>query len=135
MSNRAPMVSTNAVQRSRNQARTRWCRLSVGDQTLLAPALLRTGEIYADLATGFGAGPRFDLLQKRRASDPGTTARRRLSRNQKQIDAAHAAQRRPGERATAVFTSWRTLRPLRCCPAGPQQWSTPSTCSSSPWPR
>ena len=227
VSNRALITLTNALQRSRNQARTRWRRLSVSDQTLLALAHLRKGETYADLATGFGigtttafryireaidalaaqaptlaqaietvlrkafvildgtllrmnrvgmtggrdrpyysgkwkchgmnvqviadpvgrfiwaspalpgarhdmgaarehdiidalvaanvqvvadngyrgAGPRFDLPQKRRAAEPGTGERRRLSRSQKQVNAAHAAQRGPGERAHAVFKS------------------------------
>jgi hypothetical protein len=42
-----------------------------------------------------GAGPRFDLPRKRRAADPDTGERRRLSQNQREVNAAHAVQRGP----------------------------------------
>ena len=44
------------------------------------------------------------------------TGRRRLSRNQREVNAAHARQRGPGERANAQLKSWRILRKIRCCP-------------------
>lgn len=64
-----------------------------------------------------GAGPTFDLPQRRRRADPETGQRRRLSRVQRAVNAAHAAQRGPGERANAVLKSWKVLRKLRCCPS------------------
>jgi hypothetical protein len=42
--------------------------------------------------------------------------RRRLSPSQREVNAAHAAQRGPGERANAVLKSWKILRKIRCCP-------------------
>lgn len=42
---------------------------------------------------------------------------RRLSHNQKQINAAHARQRGPGERANAQLKSWKVLRRIRACPS------------------
>jgi hypothetical protein len=64
-----------------------------------------------------GAGPGFDLPQRRRRADPDTGQRRRLSRAQRAVNAAHAAQRGPGERANAMLKSWKILRKLRCCPS------------------
>lgn len=238
VSNRALITMSDALRRSRTTLRTRWRRLSVGEQALLALAHLRKGKTYADLAAGFGigattafryireaidalaaqaptladaiaivlgkafvildgtlvrmdrvgmtsgrdrpyysgkwkchgvnvqviadpmgrliwaspalpgarhdmgaarehgiidaltaagvqvvadngyrgAGPRFDLPQKRRAADPETGERRRLSNNQRAVNAAHAAQRGPGERANAALKGWKVLRKLRCCP-------------------
>ncbi len=238
VSTRALITLTTALQRSRNQLGTRWRRLTVGEQALLALAHLRKGETYADLAAGFtigattafryvreavdalaaaaptleqaietalgkafvildgtllrmdrvgmalrrdrpyysgkwkchgvnvqviadpmgrliwaspalpgarhdmgaarahgiidaltaarvqvvadngyrGAGPGFDLPQKRRAADPDTGERRRLSQSQREVNAAHAAQRGPGERANAQLKNWRVLRKIRCCP-------------------
>jgi hypothetical protein len=68
----------------------------------------------------YGAGPTFDLPQRRRRADPETGQRRRLSRAQRAVNAAHAAQRGPGERANAVFKSWKIFRKIRCCPL----WTT-----------
>jgi hypothetical protein len=61
-----------------------------------------------------GAG--FEIPQRRRRSDPDTGERRRLSRNQKEVNAAHARQRGPGERANAQLKNWKILRKIRCCP-------------------
>jgi hypothetical protein len=63
-----------------------------------------------------GAGPTFDLPQKRRRPDPDTGRYRRLSRAQKAVNAAHAAQRGPGERGNAQLKSWKALRHIRSCP-------------------
>ena len=41
----------------------------------------------------------------------------RLSRNQKEVNAAHARQRRPGERVNAELKNWRILRKIRSCPS------------------
>lgn len=60
-------------------------------------------------------GSGFAVPQRRRPADP-ETGRRRLSRQQKQVNAAHAAQRGPGERANAQLKSWKILRKIRCCP-------------------
>jgi IS5 family transposase len=82
----------------------------------LIDALTHAGvQVVAD--NGYrGAGPNFDLPQRRRRADPGTGARRRLSDNQRAVNAAHAAQRGLGERANAVFKSWKIFRKIRCCP-------------------
>jgi hypothetical protein len=61
-------------------------------------------------------GSGFRVPQRRRAADPGTGDRRRLSANQKAVNSAHARQRGPGERANAQLKAWRILRKIRCCP-------------------
>ncbi|ODU05647.1 MAG: transposase [Pseudonocardia sp. SCN 72-86] len=61
-------------------------------------------------------GSGFELPQRRRPKDPETGKRRKLSRNQKEVNSAHARQRGPGERANAVLKAWRVLRKIRCCP-------------------
>jgi hypothetical protein len=63
-----------------------------------------------------GAGPQVRVPQRRRRLDPDTGRYRRLSRNQKQVNTAHARQRGPGERANAQLKSWKILRKIRCCP-------------------
>jgi DDE superfamily endonuclease/Helix-turn-helix of DDE superfamily endonuclease len=63
-----------------------------------------------------GAGPMVRVPQRRRRLDPDTGRYRRLSRSQKLVNAAHARQRGPGERANAQLKSWRILRKIRCCP-------------------
>ncbi|ALE84535.1 IS5/IS1182 family transposase [Pseudonocardia sp. HH130629-09] len=59
-----------------------------------------------------GAGAMFRLPQRRRPADRDTGERRRPSPSQREINAAHAAQRGPGERANAMLKSWK----IRCCP-------------------
>ena len=61
-------------------------------------------------------GSGFAVPQRRRPADPETGQRRRLSRNQKAVNSAHARQRGPGERANALLKSWKILRKIRCCP-------------------
>jgi transposase len=61
-----------------------------------------------------GAG--FATPQRRRPADPETGERRRLSRNQRDVNSAHARQRGPGERGNAQLKAWRILRKIRCCP-------------------
>ena len=61
-------------------------------------------------------GSGFAVPQRRRSADPETGERRRLSRNQKAVNSAHARQRGPGERANAQLKSWKVLRKIRCCP-------------------
>ena len=63
-----------------------------------------------------GAGPAIRVPQRRRRLDPDTGRYRRLSQNQKEVNAAHARQRGPGERANAQLKSWKILRRTRCCP-------------------
>jgi DDE superfamily endonuclease len=63
-----------------------------------------------------GTGPAVALPQRRRRLDPDTGRYRRLSRNQKQVNTAHARQRGPGERATAILKSWKILRKIRSSP-------------------
>jgi hypothetical protein len=60
-------------------------------------------------------GSGFVTPQRRRPADPETGERRRLSRNQREVNSAHARQRGPGERANAQLKAWRTLRKIRCC--------------------
>lgn len=59
-------------------------------------------------------GSGFEVPQRRRPADPATGQRRRLSRNQKAVNSAHARQRGPGERANAQLKSWKVLRKIRC---------------------
>ena len=54
------------------------------------------GRVIAD--NGY-PGSGFAIPQRRRPADP-ETSRRRLSRDQREVNAAHARQRGPGERAT-----------------------------------
>ena len=63
-----------------------------------------------------GAGPTFEVPQRRRRRDPDTGCYRRLCRNQKDVNAAHARQRGPGERVNAALKSWKILRKIRSCP-------------------
>jgi hypothetical protein len=77
---------------------------------------LTTAKVQVVADNGYrGAGAAFHLPHKRRRADPDT-GRRRLSRSQREVNAAHAAQRGPGERANAVFKSWKIFRKVRCCP-------------------
>jgi hypothetical protein len=94
----------------------------------LLDALRATGiTVIAD--NGYrGAG--FEVPQRRRPRDPDT-GRRRLSRNQRDVNAAHARHRGPGERANARLKSWKILRKIRCCPAEPPPSSRPSSPSST----
>lgn len=41
---------------------------------------------------------------------------RRLSTNQQKVNANHARNRAPGERAVATLKTWKVLTNLRCCP-------------------
>lgn len=82
-------------------------------------------------------GSGFAVPQRRRPAGP-ETGRRRLSRHQREVNAAHARQRSPGERANAWRKSWKMLHKIRCCPyratslvgqgrPGPHpRWLTPS---------
>ena len=82
----------------------------------LLDALEQAGvRVIADSAYR-GAGPNVDVPQRRRARDPETGERRRLSANQKAVNSAHARLRGPGERANAQLTSWKILRRIRTCP-------------------
>jgi hypothetical protein len=63
-----------------------------------------------------GAPAGFDLPQRRRRADPDTGERRRLSPGRREVNAADAAQRGPGERANVVLKSRTILRKIRCCP-------------------
>jgi hypothetical protein len=60
-------------------------------------------------------GSGFVVPQRRRPAD-SDIGRRRLSRHQREVNAAHARQRGPGERANAQLKSWKILRKIRCCP-------------------
>ena len=55
--------------------------------------------------------------QRRRRIDPDTGRYRRLSRNQREVNAAHARRRGPGERVNAELKNWKVLRKIRSCPA------------------
>jgi len=75
---------------------------------------LHAAEVRVIADNGY-RGSGFAVPQRRRPRDP-ETGRRRLSRNQRAVNAAHARQRGPGERANAQLKSWRVLRKIRCCP-------------------
>ena len=64
-----------------------------------------------------GAGPAVAVPQRPRRKDPDTGGYRPLSRNQKQVNAAHAKLRGPGERANAQLKSWKVLRKIRSSPS------------------
>jgi hypothetical protein len=64
----------------------------------------------------YGAGPSVAVPQRRRRLDPDTGRYRPLSAAQKQVNAAHARQRGPGERVNAELKNWRVLRKIRSCP-------------------
>jgi hypothetical protein len=68
-----------------------------------------------------GGGPAIRVPQRRRRIDTQTGRYRRLSRNQKQVNAAHARQRGPGERVNAELKNWRILRKIRSCPSRASQ--------------
>ena len=64
-----------------------------------------------------GGGPMVRVPQRRRRLDPDTGRYRRLSQAQKDVNAAHARQRGPGERVNAELKNWRILRKIRSCPS------------------
>ena len=79
---------------------------------------LADAEIHAVADTAYqGAGPRVAVPQRRRRLDPDTGRYRPLSVAQKQVNAAHARQRGPGERVNAQLKNWRILRKIRSCPS------------------
>ncbi|MFC7655202.1 transposase family protein [Pseudonocardia benzenivorans] len=78
---------------------------------------LAAHEISAAADTAYqGAGPTVAVGQRRRRKDPDTGCYRRLSRNQKDVNTAHARRRGPGERVNAELKSWRILRKIRSSP-------------------
>jgi hypothetical protein len=62
-----------------------------------------------------GGGPAIRVPLRRRRLDPDTGQCRLLSVARKQVNAAPARQRGPGERANAQLT-WRVLGRIRSCP-------------------
>jgi hypothetical protein len=64
-----------------------------------------------------GGGSAVRVPQRRRRLDPDTGRYRRLSRDQRQVNAAHARQRGAGERVNAELKNWRILRKIRSCPS------------------
>jgi hypothetical protein len=80
-------------------------------------ALAEAG-VHAVADTAYqGAGPNVAVPQRRRRLDPATGRYRALSRNQKQVNAAHARQRGPGERVNAELKNWKILRKIRSSPS------------------
>jgi DDE superfamily endonuclease/Helix-turn-helix of DDE superfamily endonuclease len=63
---------------------------------------------YADNAYR-GAGPTIAV--------PFRRGPRPLSKAQRQVNASHARNRGPGERAMAILKTWKLLTKLRCCPS------------------
>lgn len=81
-------------------------------------AALNAAEINAVADTAYqGGGPAIRVPQRRRRRDPDTGSYRRLSRNQREVNTAHARQRGPGERANAQLKSWKILRKIRASPS------------------
>jgi hypothetical protein len=76
---------------------------------------LRAAQLKVIADNGY-RGSGFEVPQRRRPADPETGKHRRLSRNQKAVNSAHARQRGPGERANAQLKTWKILRKIRCCP-------------------
>jgi hypothetical protein len=64
-----------------------------------------------------GGGPVVRVPQRRRRLDPDTGRYRPLSAVQKEVNAAHARQRGPGERANAELKNWKVLRKIRSSPS------------------
>jgi hypothetical protein len=64
-----------------------------------------------------GGGPAIRVPQRRRRLDPDTGRYRRLSATQREVNAAHARQRGPGERANAQLKSWKILRKISSSPS------------------
>jgi hypothetical protein len=63
-----------------------------------------------------GGAPAIQVPQRRRRLNPDTGRYRPLSRNQREVNTAHARQRGPGERANAELKSWKILRRIRASP-------------------
>lgn len=79
---------------------------------------LTQAEIRAVADTAYqGGGDAIRVPQRRRRLDPDTGRYRRLSALQKEVNAAHARQRGPGERVNAELKNWRILRKIRSCPS------------------
>jgi hypothetical protein len=77
---------------------------------------LNSGGIRAVADTAYqGGGPAIRVPQRRRRLEPDTNRYRPLSRAQ-EVNAAHARQRGPEERANAQLKSWKVLRKIRSCP-------------------
>ena len=64
-----------------------------------------------------GAGPTVHVPQRRRRLNRDTGRYRRLSAAQREVNAAHARQRGPGERANAQLKNWKILRKIRSSPS------------------
>jgi len=78
---------------------------------------LNAAEITTIADTAYqGGGAAIRVPQRRRRVDPDTGRYRRLSRNQKDVNTAHARQRGPGERVNAELKNWRILRKIRSSP-------------------
>ncbi|SFN90804.1 hypothetical protein SAMN05216207_102432 [Pseudonocardia ammonioxydans] len=69
-----------------------------------------------DLAAGFGIGTTTAFRYIRKAIGVLAAAARSWTCHGVDVGAALATQPGPGERATAMFTSWKILRKIRCCP-------------------
>lgn len=79
---------------------------------------LNTAGVTAIADTAYqGGGPAVRTPQRRRRLAPDTGRYRRLSANQKAVNAAHARQRGPGERVNAELKNWRILRKIRSSPS------------------
>ncbi|WP_224392805.1 transposase family protein [Pseudonocardia sp. ICBG1293] len=63
-----------------------------------------------------GSGPTVAVPQRRRRLDPDSGRMRPLSQAQKDVNAAHARRRGPGERVNAELKNWKTLRKIRSSP-------------------
>jgi hypothetical protein len=92
----------------------------------VASALAEAGiDAVADTAYQ-GAGPAVAVPQRRRRINPDTGRYRPLSAAQKQVNAAHAREHSPGERANAQLKNWRILRKIRSCPNRTAEQTGPS---------
>jgi hypothetical protein len=81
------------------------------------PAALEAAGINALADTAYqGAGPAVRVPHRRRRKDTDTGKFRPLSRNEKDVNTAHARMRAPGERANAELKNWQILRKIRTSP-------------------
>jgi hypothetical protein len=81
-------------------------------------AAITAAEIPTVADTAYtGAGPAVAVPQRRRRLDPDTGRYRRLSDNQRDVNAAHARRRGSGERVNAELKNWKILRKIRSSPS------------------
>jgi hypothetical protein len=90
--------------------------LNVGEHGIIEALTAAGIEAFADTAHQGGL-PAVRVPQRRRRLDPDTGSYRRLSHSQREVNAARARVRGPGERADAESKNWKILREIRSSPS------------------